>query len=220
MCARYRLITAKLHIISSSKTIVNLKSSGHYFAVYKPYGMLCQFTREAGRESLADLGFDFPEQVYPVGRLDADSEGLLLLTDERSLTSKMLDPEHGHEREYLVQVEGLPTEETVRKLMAGPFITVDGARYKTRPCKVRLLESAPLVPDRNPPVRFRKTVPDSWFYLALTEGKNRQVRKMTAAVGLPTLRLIRARIGDFYLPQWEPGKVFSLSRADFLRSMH
>jgi 23S rRNA pseudouridine2457 synthase len=181
--------------------------------------MLSQFTREAGRESLADLDFVFSEDVYPVGRLDADSEGLLLLTDERSLTSSLLDPSKGHEREYWVQVEGLPTSEMLDSLQNGPVITVSGNAYKTRPCKVKLFQSPPLVPDRFPPVRFRKTVADSWLSITLAEGKNRQVRKMTAAVGLPTLRLIRARIGGFFLPVWIPGKVFSLSRADFMRSM-
>lgn len=181
--------------------------------------MLSQFSKEGDHPTLADLGFSFPGDAYPVGRLDADSEGLLLLTNERSLNKAMLDPENGHEREYWVQVEGKLTPELIDSLEKGPLINLSGKRYKTRPCVARIIEPAPDVPQRFPPIRFRKTVPDSWLSIALREGKNRQVRKMTAAVGLPTLRLIRVRMGSLELPDWSPGRIMELSRTEFLRSM-
>ncbi|MDX2187359.1 MAG: pseudouridine synthase [Opitutaceae bacterium] len=164
-------------------------------ALNKPYGTLSQFTPESGSEwrTLADL--DLPKAVYPVGRLDADSEGLLLLSDEREIVDRLLHPERRHEREYWVQVERIPTDQALQQLSRGVRI---GA-YQTLPCAARRLESPPSIAPRTPPVRFRKTVPDCWLSLVLVEGKNRQVRRMTAAVGHPTLRLVRARIGALTL---------------------
>jgi 23S rRNA pseudouridine2457 synthase len=164
-------------------------------ALHKPHGVLSQFTPEPGSawRTLADFGL--PRGVYPLGRLDADSEGLLLLSDEPGLNSRLLDPAHGHQREYWVQVERVPTDAALAKLAAG--VVVGGER--TRACTVRRLEPAPVFPPRDPPVRFRKTVPDCWLALELTEGKNRQVRRMTAAIGHPTLRLVRTRIGALTL---------------------
>jgi 23S rRNA pseudouridine2457 synthase len=194
-------------------------SSLSYFAIYKPYGMLSQFTGEQGQSSLMNLDFDFPKDVYPIGRLDADSEGLLLLTNERRLTARLLDPLAGHEREYWVQVEGQVTNEALLKLSASLPISINGKVHQTLPCMARKIDRPDSLPDRNPPVRFRKTVPDEWISLALKEGKNRQVRRMTAAVGLPTLRLIRYRIGKLVLPGWIAGQVTPLDRSLFLRSM-
>jgi 23S rRNA pseudouridine2457 synthase len=160
-------------------------------AFNKPYGVLSQFTPEPGSRWRTLAEFGLPKDVYPLGRLDADSEGLLLLSDEPGLNSRLLDPEQRHRREYRVQVERVPTGEALARLAAGMKI---GA-HRTQPCTVRWLEPAPALPPRDPPIRFRKNVPDCWLSLELTEGKNRQVRRMTAAVGHPTLRLVRVRIG-------------------------
>jgi 23S rRNA pseudouridine2457 synthase len=164
-------------------------------ALHKPYGVLSQFTPEPGSRwrTLADLGL--PAGTYPIGRLDADSEGLLLLSDEPGLNTRLLDPKHAHRREYWVQVEGLPPPQALARLERG--VELGGRR--TLPCRARLLDPAPALPPREPPVRFRRSVPDCWLSLELTEGKNRQVRRMTAAVGHPTLRLIRVRMGQFRL---------------------
>lgn len=171
-------------------------------AFHKPYGVLSQFTPEPGSRwrTLADFGL--PKNVYALGRLDADSEGLLLLSDEPGLNTRLLDPKHAHRREYWAQVERLPDAAALARLARGGIELDD---YRTLPCRARRLESAPAVAPRDPPIRFRKNVPDAWLALELVEGKNRQVRRMTAAVGHPTLRLIRARIGDFALGSLAPG---------------
>ncbi len=171
-------------------------------ALHKPYGVLSQFTPEAGSRWGTMAGFKLPPQVYPLGRLDADSEGLLLLTDEPGLNSRLLDPAAGHQREYWVQVEGVPTAAALRKLAGG--VRISG--HDTLPCSVRRLDPAPELPMRVPPIRVRKSVADSWLSLELTEGKNRQVRRMTAAVGHPTLRLVRVRIGQFQPTDVVPGQ--------------
>ena len=160
---------------------------------HKPYGVLCQFTPDLpGQRTLAEFGF--PAAVYPVGRLDLDSEGLLLLSDEAGFNHKLLDPKTAHPRTYLAQVEGIPTVDALRRLERGG-IEIQG--YRTLPCRAWLPDPAPEFSPRDPPVRFRKAIPTSWLELQLTEGKNRQVRRMTAAVGFPTLRLIRIAIGGF-----------------------
>jgi 23S rRNA pseudouridine2457 synthase len=160
-------------------------------AFHKPYGVLCQFTPDQpGQRTLADFGF--PAGVYPVGRLDMDSEGLLLLSDEPGFNNRLLDPKTAHPRTYQAQVEGVPTPEAVASLRQGGIV-IQG--HRTRPCEARLLEIEPRVEPRDPPVRFRQAIPTSWLELTLIEGKNRQVRRMTAAVGFPTLRLIRVAIG-------------------------
>ncbi len=165
-------------------------------AFHKPYGVLSQFTPEPGSRwrTLADFGL--PKNVYALGRLDADSEGLLLLSDEPGLNTRLLDPKHAHRREYWAQVERVPNAAALAQLARGG---IDLGDYRTLPCRARLLDPAPTILPRDPPIRFRKNVPDAWLALELIEGKNRQVRRMTAAVGHPTLRLIRARIGDFLL---------------------
>jgi 23S rRNA pseudouridine2457 synthase len=170
-------------------------------AFHKPYGVLSQFTPDGSpNRPLAEFGF--PPRVYPIGRLDADSEGLLLLSDEAALNERLLHPRNAHEREYWVQVEGIPAPDALAKLAAG--VMVQGQR--TLPCRARLLDPQPDFPPRVPPIRVRKTVPDCWLALELIEGRNRQVRRMTAAVGHPTLRLVRVRIGGFELGTLAPGK--------------
>lgn len=174
-----------------------------YFLAYKPYGMLTQFTDNSGRKTLADL-YDFPQDVYSVGRLDMDSEGLILLTNDKSITDLLLNPKFSHEREYLVQVEGVPNKDDLKKLEKG--VIIEGR--KTLPAKAKFLEIAPqFIEERIPPIRERKNIPVSWISLALIEGKNRQVRKMTASIGFPTLRLIRFRIGKVQLNGLRPGQV-------------
>ena len=178
-------------------------------AFHKPYGFLSQFTPEPGSKwrTLADFGF--PPRLYPIGRLDADSEGLLLLSDEAALNARLLHPTRGHIRTYWAQVERIPSPEALAALEAGVLL---GAQ-RTLPCKARLLEPQPEVAPRNPPVRFRKTVPDCWIALELVEGKYHQVRKMTASIGHPTLRLIRMAIGGFPLGKLASGKWCALDAA-------
>jgi len=180
-----------------------------FVALHKPYDVLSQFTEEvAGQRTLAEFGL--PREVYPIGRLDRDSEGLLLLTDERALVDRLLHPRHGHPRTYWVQVEGIPDDAALEKLRRG--VVID--KQKTRPCRAWRMESAPDLPPRVPPVRFRKTVPDAWIALELTEGRNRQVRRMTAAAGHPTLRLVRAMIGHYELGSLPPGEWRELNEAE------
>jgi 23S rRNA pseudouridine2457 synthase len=168
-------------------------------AFNKPYGVLSQFTPEGpGSRTLAEFGF--PSRVYPIGRLDADSEGLLLLSDEPALNARLLQPSRGHHRVYWAQVEGIPDAADLDKLAAGVVIKA----RTSLPCRARLMEP-PTIPPRDPPIRFRVNIPDSWLALDLVEGKNRQVRRMTAAVGHPTLRLWRARIGDYTMENLPPG---------------
>lgn len=164
-------------------------------AFNKPFGVLSQFTPEPGSRFQPLAAFDLPEEVYPVGRLDADSEGLLLLTNERHLPAMFLDPEHGHQRTYLVQVDGEITDAAVAQLRTG--VVVQG--YQTRPCEARIVKAPAWLPERVPPIRVRASIPTSWIELGLREGKNRQVRRMTAAVGFPTLRLVRCAIGALRL---------------------
>jgi 23S rRNA pseudouridine2457 synthase len=187
-----------------------------YAVVYKPYQVLCQFSSEPGQPCLRDF-FTVPRDAYPVGRLDADSEGLLLITNDGSLNSRLLHPSRGHTREYWVQVEGLVSEEALRQLQSGIGISVKGKKITTMPCTAALLEEPVPLPPRNPPIRFRQSIPTRWIRLALTEGKNRQVRKMTAAVGLPTLRLVRYRIAGCSLGNMQPGDMQVLSRAECFR---
>ena len=179
-------------------------------ALNKPYDVLSQFTRQdAGHRTLAELGL--PPGVYPIGRLDRDSEGLLLLSDEAAWTDRLLNPRNAHPRTYHVQVEREISEEALATLRAG----VSLKDYRSRPAKAARLEGEPY-PPRDPPIRYRKSVPTSWISLTLTEGKNRQVRHMTAAVGFPTLRLVRAAIGGLSLAALglEPGAWRALSSAE------
>jgi 23S rRNA pseudouridine2457 synthase len=163
-------------------------------AFNKPYGVLSQFTPDGSpNKPLAE--FRFPKGVYAIGRLDADSEGLLLLSDEAELNERLLHPRNAHSRTYWAQVERIPNADALKKLQSGLSLQ----DYKTRPCRAVILDPQPNVPPREPPIRFRKNVPDVWLELGLIEGKNRQVRRMTAAVGHPTLRLMRVAIGEFQM---------------------
>jgi len=184
--------------------------AGVLIALHKPYGVLSQFTAEPGSRWRTLADFKLPPGVYALGRLDADSEGLLLLSDEAGLNSRLLDPRAGHGREYRVQVERIPTAAALEQLRVGVMI----GDYRTKPCVVRRLDPPPDVPPRDPPVRVRKTVPDCWLSLELIEGKNRQVRRMTAAIGHPTLRLCRVRIGRLRLEGLSPGDWRELSPSE------
>ena len=169
-------------------------------ALHKPYGVLSQFTPD-GSPNRTLAGFGLPPKVYPLGRLDADSEGLLLLSDEAGLNTRLLDPERGHPRTYWAQVERIPTPEALARLAGG--LEIQG--YRTPPCRAWRLDPQPDIPPRDPPIRFRKSVPDCWIALELHEGKNRQVRRMTGAIGHGTLRLLRVRIGELDLGPLKAG---------------
>lgn len=166
----------------------------------KPYGVLCQFTGEPGRETLA--GYISVPGVYAAGRLDTDSEGLLVLTDDGALQARIADPRHKLAKTYLVQVEGVPDEAALAALRLG----VDLGDFITRPCQVRRVGEPTWLWPRNPPIRERKSIPTCWLEIVLKEGKNRQVRRMTAKIGFPTLRLLRARIGEWSLDGLAPGE--------------
>lgn len=169
-----------------------------YIVFYKPYGVISQFSGQG-----ATLKDYVPVKgIYPVGRLDHDSEGLLLLTDDGELQHRLTDPKFGHPRTYWVQVERIPEEKSLQRLRDG--VVVQGQR--TRPAQVRRLEKEPDLPPRDPPIRFRKNVPTAWLEIALTEGRNRQVRRMTAAIGHPTLRLVRVAIGNLRVEGLRPGE--------------
>jgi 23S rRNA pseudouridine2457 synthase len=178
-------------------------------AFHKPYGVLSQFTSDGStNRPLSEFGL--PKYVYPIGRLDADSEGLLILSDEKALVARLLHPREWHPRRYWAQVERVPEQAALDQLASG--VTIKG--HHTAPCRAWVLDPQPMVLPRDPPIRFRKSVPDCWIALELTEGKNRQVRRMGAAVGHPVLRLIRKQIGRFELGKQEPGSWHELSQAE------
>ncbi|MDZ7959698.1 MAG: rRNA large subunit pseudouridine synthase E [Aulosira sp. DedQUE10] len=180
-----------------------------YIIFHKPYGVLSQFTQETPKHRTLKEYIQVPD-VYPVGRLDWDSEGLLLLTNNGQLQHRLANPQFGHQRTYWVQVERIPDGDAINKLQIG----VEIQDYRTRPAQVRLLSEEPPVCDRNPPIRFRKNVPTAWLEMTLTEGKNRQVRRMTAAVGFPTLRLLRVSIAHLQLDGLQPGEWRSLTESE------
>jgi 23S rRNA pseudouridine2457 synthase len=183
------------------------------FALNKPFGFLSQFSDEGNRQGLGALGLGLSRDVYPIGRLDADSEGLLLLSDEREMNGRLLDPRRPHWRTYWVQVEGAPTPEQLKQLSAPMELRIQGQIRRTLPARARLCSQLPALPERNPPIRYRASIPTAWVELGLQEGKNRQVRRMTAAVGLPTLRLIRVAWGNLQLLELglAPGEVRALT---------
>lgn len=189
-----------------------------YFVIYKPFHVLTQFSSQEDKATLADY-FHVPKDAYPVGRLDYDSEGLLILTNDAALNHRILNPRYKHEREYWVQIEGIITKEAIDILQKGVTISIGGKQYKTLPCKSFLFEDPPLVYERNPPIRFRKNIPVSWISLTLIEGKNRQVRRMTAKVGFPTLRLIRYRIEKLTLQNMRPGEIKELTKEETYESL-
>ena len=176
--------------------------------------MLSQFSPENGKSCLADLLFNFPKDVYPVGRLDEDSEGLLLITNDKKINHKLLNPDFAHRRTYWVQVEGEITDEALQTLSGGVEISINGKHYFTLPAIAERLLVPPDLPERNPPVRFRKSIPTSWLSLTLVEGKNRQVRKMTAKTGYPTLRLVRVAIENITINNMKVGQVKMLSGSE------
>jgi 23S rRNA pseudouridine2457 synthase len=184
-------------------------------ALHKPYDVLSQFTEDwPGQRTLADFGL--PPGLYPVGRLDRDSEGLLLLSNDGRFIKRVLDPMHGHPRTYLAQVETIPDAAALTALATGVDLRIKGQIHRTRPCRVDLLAEAPPLPPRDPPIRYRAAIPTAWLRLTLTEGKNRQVRRMTAAVGAPTLRLVRVAIGGLSLDDLAPGTWREVTRAEVL----
>jgi len=186
----------------SDATIACVTAASRLIRFWKPYGVLSQFSGESlpGRQTLRD--FIPLKDYYPAGRLDLDSEGLLLLTSDGALQHRLTDPRFEHPKTYLAQVEGVPDWDSLQRLRAGVLLK-DGP---TRPATVRLLEQQPDLPPRNPPVRFRKSIPTSWLELTISEGRNRQVRRMTAAVGAPTLRLVRIAVGSIRLDGLQPGE--------------
>jgi len=180
-------------------------SQHHYIAFYKPYGVLSQFTAECpSQHTLADY-LDLPKDVYPIGRLDKDSEGLLLLTNDNRFKHALLDPRHKVPKRYYCQLEGIITNEAIHALQRGVDIVVRKKTYHTLPADVRRIEP-PDLPERQPPIRYRKTVPTSWIAITLREGKNRQIRKMCARVGFPVLRLIRTGVGHYTMQNLQPGQ--------------
>jgi 23S rRNA pseudouridine2457 synthase len=178
-------------------------------AFHKPFGVVSQFTPDGSpHRTLAVFGF--PPRVYPIGRLDAESEGMLLLSDEAELNARLLQPAHGHRRTYWAQVERVPSAKALAQLEHGMMI----GKHRTLPCRAWRLEPQPTLAPRDPPIRVRKNVPDTWIALELVEGKNHQVRRMTAAIGHPTLRLVRVKIGALALDNLAPGKWRELSPAE------
>lgn len=177
-----------------------------YYVIYKPFMMLSQFTSDLGKKTLAELDYEFPTNVYPVGRLDEESEGLLILTNDKNLSFKLLEPKFEHNRVYLIQVEGVVTEDAIEELCMPMEINIKGVSYLTLPAKAELI-AEPELPARNPPIRFRQNIPTSWIKLAIKEGKNHQVRKMTAKVGFPTLRLIRTATEKLTIDKMKSGEV-------------
>lgn len=183
-----------------------------YLLFYKPYEVLSQFSPSGDKRTLAHFFNELPKDIYPAGRLDYDSEGLLLLTSDKALAHQLTDPRYAHQRTYFVQVEGVITDEALKKLSDGVDIQIDGKKHRTRPANAIHLDEEPVLPPRNPPIRFRKSVPTSWLSLTLTEGKNRQVRRMTATVGFPTLRLVRFAIGKITVGNMQSGDFIELDK--------
>lgn len=181
-----------------------------YVVLNRPYGYLSQFTGEENQKTLKE--FNLPKDIYVAGRLDQDSEGLLILTNDGPFIKQLLDPDHGHERIYLAQVDGIPEPEGLKKLEEGIIIQ----KRKTRPCKVELLPETFDLPPRDPPIRVRKNIPTRWLKLTLIEGKNRQVRRMTAAISHPTLRLIRVQIGKIKIEDVPTGQWKFVQKSDIL----
>ena len=181
-----------------------------YFVFYKPYNVLNQFTKEQPEHVTLSNFLKVGRDVYPLGRLDKDSEGLLILTNDTALNALLLSPSQLHKRSYFVQVEHDLTDQAITKISKGVDIKIETGDYTSKPCTVKKLQKAPLLPERNPPIRVRQNIPTSWALIELKEGKNRQVRKMFAAVGFPVLRLVRVQIEDLKLGKLEPGKSIEL----------
>jgi len=197
----------------NQKELADTVQDHQHFKIFKPYGFLSQFVPEARKKKklLGEL-LDFPDKIMAIGRLDHDSEGLLLLTTDGMMSYKIRDK--GIEKEYYVQVDGEITEDAMSQLQKGVEITVSGTKYLTLPCKTFALENEPQIPTRGRNIRDSRHGPTSWISITLCEGKKRQIRKMTAAVGFPTLRLVRMRIGNIHIDSMAPGDVVTLSNFD------
>ncbi len=189
-----------------------------YYKIYKPFGVLSQFTEDIpGQSTLAGL-FDFPKDVYPIGRLDKDSEGLLLLTNNKKINHRLMDPKWGHHRTYWVQVDGAIKEEDLTPFREGFDVRINKKTHRTQPAKTKIIDH-PIIEPRVPPIRVRKNIPTSWIELTLTEGKNRQVRKMCATIGYPTLRLIRYSIENINISSLSIGDVVEIDQNSFYNEL-
>ncbi|MCX6296100.1 MAG: pseudouridine synthase [Bacteroidetes bacterium] len=191
----------------------------NYYIIYKPYKTISQFTSDIKKKKcLGDLGFTFPKDVYSLGRLDENSEGLLILSNDKKLNHKLLNPEFEHKRVYLVQLQGIITNEALKQLESGVTIALDTAPYLTKPCKAKQVKKPESLAPREHPIK--ETLPTSWIELTLTEGKFHQVRKMTAGVGFPCLRLIRIAIEDLRIENMQPGDVRELKREAIFKRLN
>jgi 23S rRNA pseudouridine2457 synthase len=190
-----------------------------YFIIHKPYGVLSQFTDEDGNPGLGSL-FKLPKDVYPVGRLDLDSEGLLLLTNDKSLNARLLHPSHAHKRTYWAELEGKVNDKALENLSKGPSFSVKGQRYKSLPIEANTIPAPTELGERNQPVNHLKYPDTTWVQLKLTEGKNRQVRKVTAAVGHPTLRLVRVAIEELQLFPLKAGEIRQVSESMVMKKLN
>lgn len=180
-----------------------------YYLIYKPFQVISQFSESDGKQTLKSI-YNFPKDVYPIGRLDYDSEGLLIITNDNLLKTKLLNPDSLIKKTYYVQIEGIPTQEQIDNLENGVIIKLKEEKYHTKPATVQII-NPPILPERIPPIRFRKNIPTTWLSITITEGKNRQIRKMTAAVNLPTLRLVRFAIGDLTLNHLKNSQIAFMS---------
>lgn len=186
-----------------------MSKSSSYFIIHKPYKVLSQFTDEDGNPGLGSI-YSLQKDIYPVGRLDLDSEGLLILSNDRTLNNKLLNPKNNHWRTYWVEVDGIPSKDSLKQFESGLLINLKGMKHRTKPAKVKFIEAK--IPERNPPVNYKKHPKRTWLEISLAEGKNRQVRKMTAAIGHPTLRLVRVKIESLELTPMKSGEIREVSR--------
>ncbi len=190
--------------LNINKVILSVR----YFIFNKPFQVLCQFSPEGDKKTLKD--FDFPKDIYPLGRLDYDSEGLLILSDDKKLNHLLLNPKFNHKKTYLAQVEDYFNEVEENSFRNGLELNIKGKTHKSKAAEIEFVNHE--VPDRNPPIRYRKNIPSPWYKISITEGKNRQVRKMCAAANHPVLRLIRIAIEDLDLGNLNPGEKIELSK--------
>ena len=202
-----------------SGTVRTVSKKHLYYLLHKPYKVLSQFTDEAGNPGLGTI-CSLPKDVYPVGRLDLDSEGLLILSNDRTLNNKLLNPQYKHKRTYWVEVEGMPNNESLTALGNGVEININGKKYQTQKAEVAIISPAPALAEREPPVNYLKHPKRTWLEIKLTEGKNRQVRKMTAKVGHPTLRLVRVAIEQVFLGDLRSGDLVQVSEKVLLKKLH
>lgn len=189
-----------------------------YFIIHKPFKVLSQFSNDGDNIGLGEIFKDLPKDIYPVGRLDLDSEGLLILTNDKSLNNRLLNPKHNHQRTYWAEVDGRPDRKAIQQLEEGVEINVSGKKHRTKAAKIKII--SPDLPERNPPVNYQKHPERTWLQISLTEGKNRQVRRMTAKVGHPTLRLLRVAIEDLSLEPLKSGEITQISENVIYRKLN